>query len=185
MEFAAAALSSITSAVGSVASTVGAGATAIGGATAGGSSLFSSILQGGASIASIMGTLGAANEKSDSLKAQARDVDSDIGLEKVRGVERRDGLKKSLLDALGERDVAAAASGVDLSFGTPAMARSEATADAERALAGDQSTEALRISRLTERQSELVSASKQARRSGLIKAIGTGIGTFASIGKRG
>lgn len=192
MEFAAAALSAVgsavsgaTAAVGSAVSTVGS-ALGIGGtAGGGGGSLFSSILQGGASLASVIGALGAGEENAAAYKAKAADAEDEKGLEAVRGIERRDGLRRSLLERLGQQDVAAAASGVDLSFGTPALARDEAARDGERALTQDQNTEDLRANRLGQRADEFRNAARSARRSGVYKAIGAGVQGIAGISRRG
>jgi hypothetical protein len=201
MEFAAAALTTIAGGISSAASAVG-GALGIGGTAAGAAgtaagaastagglfssgSLFSTILQGGATVASVLGAVGAGNEQSRTLMAQAADARTEQDIEAIRGNERRDSLRRSLLQTLGERDVAAAASGVDLSFGTPAIARQEAQRDAESALTMDKSTEDFRVARLEERANEFTRSAKAARRGGLIRAIGAGVTTAASIGRRG
>jgi hypothetical protein len=201
MEFAAAALSTIAAGIGSAAGAVGSAASTVGTAlgiggtaagaagTAGGlfgtGSLFSTILQGGATVAGVLGAVGAGQEQSRNLMAQAADARTEQDIEKIRGTERRDGLKRSLLQTLGERDVAAAASGIDLSFGTASIARNEAQRDAESALTMDQSTEDFRVARLEERANEFTRSAKAAKRSGLIKAVGLGVTGAASINRRG
>ena len=204
MELAAAAMSAIGSAISSVTS---AGAAVVGSETAasaaaaigktvtsagagagwlsGSGSMISSILQGSAGLLSVVGAIGKGNADSDALKSKAADAGTEIQLEQIKGDERRNTLRRQLADALAERDVAAAASGVDLSFGTASQARTEALQEGNRALAADQSTQDLRISRLQERQAELLLGAKQARRAGLIKAFGSGAGTAAQIFNRG
>jgi hypothetical protein len=198
MELAAAAMTAVgsaisgaTSAIGGALGMTGAGApmalagsqTALAAGSTG--SLFSSILQGGATVASVMGALSAGDEKASDLKARANDAIDEQGIERLRGIERRDGLRRSLLERLGQQDVAAAASGVDLSFGTPSLARDEAARDGERALTQDQSTEDLRINRLQQRADELRSGAKAARRAGVIRALGSGVASAYSMTRRG
>lgn len=189
MEIAAAALSSIASGVTTAATTAAQGlgtvASTVGSTLTSGGSLFSTILQGGATIASIMGTMQAGQEKGRTLELSARDQATETTLEQARGIERRDSLRRSLLDALGERDVAAAASGVDLSFGTASTARDEANRDAARALSADEATEELRVARFAERASELRRAAASSRRGALINAFGQGVKGVASIARRG
>lgn len=201
MEVAAAALSAITSAFTTAAPVVGsevaASAAAAAGQTvassaasgagflSGSGSLISSIFQGTAGVLSAFGAMGQGASQSDAMNARATDADTEAQLETVKGGERRIGLRRALADALAERDVAAAASGVDLSFGTPALARDEALKEGERALTADQSTEDFRIARLRERAAELRRGAKEASRGGLIRAMGAGLTTGASIAKRG
>lgn len=204
MEFAAAALSAIagtvTSAIGLGGSTaatagnfIGAGLTAAGGAGAAGGglsgllgtgSLLTSILGGTATVAGMLGAVQAGEEQARSLNAQAMDARTEQDIERIRGAERRDSLRRSLLQTLGERDVAAAASGVDLSFGTPSLAREEAERDAERAFSVDQSTEDFRVARLEERANEFTRSAKSARRAGRLKAFGLGVQGAAAVGRR-
>jgi hypothetical protein len=169
-------------AAGSV-STVGAGA-GLGATLAGAGSLLSSILSGTATVAGMMGAQASAEESARTLTAQAMDARSEQDIERLRGGERRDSLRRALLQTLGERDVAAAASGVDLSFGTPAIARDEAERDAERALATDRSTEDLRVARLQERESEFLRAASSTKRAGRLKAFGLGAQGVASATRR-
>ena len=197
MEFAAAALSAVAAGISSVGSSVAgalgigapmainaAGSTFLAGASGGGS-ILSSILAGTATVAGMMGASAAGQEQARSLNAQAMDARTEQDVERLRGSERRDGLRRSLLQTLGERDVAASASGVDLSFGTAAIARGEAERDAERALTKDQSTEDFRVARLQERENEFTRSAKSAKRAGTIKAVGLGLQTAASFARRG
>lgn len=199
MEFAAAALSSVAgaissattavgSAVSSVGSALGIGGTAAGAGTGflgGWGSTIGSILSGTATVAGMLGAQQAGQEQSRSLFAQAADARTEQDIERIRGTERRDSLRRSLLATLGERDVATAASGVDLSFGTPAIARREAERDAESALTMDQSTEDFRIARLQERENEFIRAGRAAKRAGTIKAVGLGLKGGAALVNRG
>ena len=204
MEIAFATLSSVASSIGSVV-TGGAGALAGGAggimeaglaASSGipmlgslslgtGGSTLTSILSGTASLAGMIGAIGAGNEKAAALEAQAADSVTEAGLEEIKGAERRLSLKRSLLQTIGERDVAYAASGVDLSFGTPSLARDEAQKDAERAISMDVDTQAMRQSRLLERAASYRSQSASARSAGFLKGIGIGVDTLISAKRRG
>jgi hypothetical protein len=191
MEFAAAAVSAVAGAIGSATTAV---TGAIGGVTsalglgsgaAGAGSLITGLLSGTATVAGMLGAQAAGKEQARSLTAQAADAATEQDIERLRGNERRDGLRRSLLQTLGERDVAAAASGIDLSFGTAAMARNEAERDAESALGLDQSTEDFRVARLKEREGEFLRSARSAKRAGTIKAMGLGLQGAASFGRRG
>lgn len=211
MEFAIAALGSMASAIGGAvgiggagAASAGAGALATGnflgaglGAAGGaasaggglaslfsGGSVLSSILAGTATVAGMMGAQQQGEEQSRVLMAQAADARTEQDIERIRGNERRDSLRRSLLQTLGERDVAAAASGVDLSFGTAATARNEAARDAERALVMDQSTEDARIGRLRERENEFTRSARSAKRGSLYKQFGLGVQGVSAATRR-
>ena len=199
MEFAAAAIGAVASGISSVAGTVGsalgigapmainsAGATFLaGGSSLGAGSLLTGILSGTATVAGMLGAQAAGEEQSRTLTAQAADARTEQDIERLRGGERRNSLRRSLLETIGERDVAAAASGVDLSFGTAQIAREESARDAERALTMDQSTEDFRVSRLRERENEFTRSARSARRAGTIKAMGLGLKGAASFANRG
>lgn len=191
MEFAAAAVSAVagaigsattavTGAIGSVGSALGLGSGAIGAG-----SLITGLLSGTATVAGMMGAQAASEEQARGLRAQAADARTEQDIERLRGDERRDSLRRSLLQTLGERDVAAAASGIDLSFGTAAQARDEAQRDADQALGMDRATEDFRVARLQERESEFLRSARSARKAGVIKSVGLGLQGAASIAKRG
>lgn len=184
MEFAAAALTSIGS---SLSAGVGAIGSAFSGATGaiGGMSTVASILSGGATVLGVLNMQRAAEQKETALKLQADDADTTAEIEAIQGTDRRNSLKAALTQAIGERDVAAAASGVDLSFGTPAVARRQAQVAGERALAIDQNTEDLRVSRLQERAANLRASAAGARAGGLGSAAALALQGGAALLRRG
>lgn len=195
MQFAAAALSSIAGAfTGGTAAAFGTGAagqavgisttTAAAGAGLGGSFL-STILQGGATALSAMGAIRAANAKSDALIAQSQDATFDAKQEEIAGTERQTAMRRSLLQTIGERDVAYAAGGVDLTFGTPAVSRQQAIADTNSAVASDRSATETKAGRLRERAASLVRMADEARRSGRTAALGDALTFGAAVAKRG
>lgn len=192
MEFAAAAMTAVSSAV----STVGTAVSGVGSAlgltgsgglltSLGGASTFASILSGGATVASALAAQRAGKEQALSLEFQAQDAQVEARQEGIQGMERRNSLRKALIDSIAESDTAYAASGVDLSFGTPVVARDQASRDAERALTIDQSSEDLRRSRLNQRASNLRVMAAQARRGGLAKATGLYLDGAAQAIRRG
>ncbi len=195
MEFAAAALTSIGSTIsGATAAAVpGAiGATSIGGAplVAAGSSLFSastafSVLSGASTVLSMLNANRAGKEKAAALNSQANDADVQGQIEQTQGISRQTSLKKALVAQLGERDVATAASGVDLSFGTAAVARRQDVTDSERALSVDQSTTDLRVARLRERAANYRIQAQQASAGGLGTAAALALEGGAKLFKRG
>lgn len=188
MEFAAAALSSIAGAASS------AGSALVGAVTSVGSTLTSaltstsgwaSILSGGATVASVLAMQEAGETKAWNYQMQADDAELQARVEQVQGLDRRNSLKAALVQAVGERDVAAAASGVDLSFGTPAIARSEAIKDGERALSTDQATEDFRRQRLLERAGNLRLMAGQARSGALASSAALALEGGAKLLRRG
>lgn len=185
MEFAAAALAS-------VASTASAGATAIGGAVSGlftGATGFAStaasILSGGATVLSVLNAQQSGEEKANNLMMQAADSETNARIEQLQGTDRANSLKAKLVQQLGDRDVATAASGVDLSFGTPVVARSQALTDGERALSIDADTTETRIARLRERAANYRISADQARAGGLGRAATLALEGGARLMRRG
>lgn len=198
-EFAAAALQTIGTALSAVFSTGGeAAAGAAGAATTaasaaastGLSSLFSastlgSILSGGATILSATAALSAAKTQQQSFENAALDTLDEIPNEEIKGMERRSTIRDELLKTIGEQHVAYAASGLDLSFGTPAVAQDQADEEAQKALSLDQGTEDYNVARLKRRAALYRMQGIEAKRGGLAKATGLVIGGAADILNRG
>ncbi|BBF92466.1 hypothetical protein [Blastochloris tepida] len=200
MEFAAAALSSLATTAGAATAPMAilppaqAAVTGVAaaGATTGGSllsafgsaSMWGSVLSGGATALSILANNQAADVKATSYEAMAGDAELDARIEEVKGLERRTSIKQALAEAIGARDVAAAASGVDLSFGTPRIAQKEAQRDAERALSADQYTEDLRKSRLAERAANYRMMAGSTRQGALAQSAAAVLASVAGGAKR-
>lgn len=197
MEFAAAAMASI-------ANTVSAGASAIGSAVSTGVGAISSaagatgltsflpslsttasILSGGATIASVLAANRAGEEKAAALEMQASDAETNTQVENLQGIQRRASIKQSLLQTIGERDAATAASGVDLTFGTPQLARSEAITAGERALSLDQNTQNFNVARLRERAANYRMMASSARSGALGSAAALALEGGAKLMRRG
>lgn len=175
------------------AATAGAAATGVAATAASGSlisalgqtSTWASILSGGATVASVLAMQQSGETKGFGLDMQADDAELSAKVEAVQGLDRRNSLKAALVQAVGERDVAAAASGVDLSFGTPSTARNQAIKDGERALDVDQASEDFRKQRLLERAGNLRLQAGQARSGALGAAAALALEGGAKLAKRG
>lgn len=154
-------------------------------ATAGTGISLSTILQGTATVLGVVASLGAANAEADRLEAEAIDAEAEKPLETLQGINRRQSIRKQFADAVGAQDVAYAASGVDLSFGTARQARSDAAREADLALATDVGMEQGRIIRLTERASSYRRAAKRAKKMGVVNALAGGLNTVSSFVERG
>lgn len=152
-------------------------------ATTAGSTMWS-VLQGTATALSVLGGLRAAQAQSDALEAQSADAKVEAQIEGTRGLERRTALRERMAQDMGARDVAYAASGVDLSFGTPATARQQAVADANSAVSTDVETENIRRNRLLTRSAMYRSMAEDTRAAGTLKAVTGGISMLADVGKR-
>lgn len=187
------AVSTVASGIGSMFSGGGAAATAAGGASgavgaAGGAASgfsFGSILQGGMGILSAMSAMRAGQSEAAMYTSQAADTRLEVTQEGIDATERQTGLRKQLLSALGERDTAYAASGVDLSFGTPVQARTEAIQEANNAIGVDQSNADIRQSRLRSRAATLDGMAADAKSAAKMKAAGILFDTGFDIIKRG
>jgi len=156
----------------------------VGGAAASGLSL-SSILQGTASVLGVLSSIGAGQAEATQMELAAQDAESEQQLETLQGINRRQSLRRQMADALGAQDVAYAASGADLSFGTAAAARNDAYREADLGLTMATGTEQTRVSRLAERAANYRAGAKQAKRAGWLNGLIGGINTLQSFSQRG
>lgn len=162
-----------------------AGAAASAGAAATGGISFATILQGGLGLLSAVSAINAGNAQADSLEAQAEDAKREQPLETLQGIARRASIKRDMMDAVGKQDVAYAASGTDLSFGTPSVARREAFREADLALETDNGTQQTRQARLQEREANYLKMARKARQGGIFDAAMTFGKTALNISDRG
>lgn len=146
---------------------------------------FANVLQGGLGIVQAMGALRAGQTQSSAYRSEAADTRLDVTQEAIDATDRQTSLRKQLIAALGERDTAYAASGVDLSFGTPQQARTEAIQSASDAITTDQSNSDLRKSRLRSRAASLDAMAADASSAGGLKAAGSLLETGIDILARG
>lgn len=144
-----------------------------------------SLLQGTATVLGVVSSIGAANGEAAQAELAASDADGEQNLETLQGIERRTSIRRQVADAIGAQDVANAASGVDLSFGTAAAARNDAFREGDLALTGDAGTEQTRVSRLMERARNYRSQAKSLKRFGIFNAFTSGLKGFQAIADRG
>jgi hypothetical protein len=173
-----------TGAAASAGAAIGAGGAGLAGAI-GATSQWAGILSGGATVASVLAARRAGELDARMLEFAADDAMLERKIEEIKGIDRRNTIKAKFIETVGERDVAYAASGIDLTFGTPAIARTEAVRDTERALNVDRATEDLRRSRLLERAAVYRYAASQAREGSLFKAAGLALEGGARFLRRG
>lgn len=157
---------------------------ALAGASTTGSTLFS-ILQGTATALSVLSTVGAANLKADQLDEEAAETKSQASLTTLQGVDQRRSIKAALAQAIGDQDVAYAASGADLSFGTPLAAREAAFANEDLAVNSQASTQMSTLAQLARRRAAYLAQASLTRGYGLIQGLGTAAQGGAAIALRG
>lgn len=159
-------------------------AAAAGGAAAGGLSL-ASILQGGATVLGVVSTFAAGQREDDLAQAAAIDAQRESAMETLQGISRRSSIRAAMAEAVGAQDVAYAASGTDLTFGTASRARKDAYREADLALTTASGTEQIRGIRLMERAKNYRSAGRRARGAAVLEGLAMGADGFASIARRG
>lgn len=184
MEVAGQLLASLAATFSTTAAPAAATAAPVAATAASAGSTLMSILQGTATALSVVGGLRAAQMQADARNAQAEDAKLEASMEGTRGIERRTALRQRMVEDLGARDVAYAASGVDLSFGTPATARNQAVSDANAALSTDAQTENIRANRLMSRAAQYRMMAEDAQASGTLKAITGGVSMLADMTRR-
>jgi hypothetical protein len=161
------------------------GGAAAGGAAAAGTGFsISSVLQGLATVGGVVATIAAGNAEAQRLEMQANDAEAEKPFETLQSVDRKRGLLKAAAEAVGQQDVAYAASGVDLSFGSARQARTDAFRELDVGLETDSGTTMSRLARLTERAANYRSMAKNARRMGLISGLTSGLQGFTSLGQQ-
>ncbi|GLK72602.1 hypothetical protein KHC23_07765 [Ancylobacter dichloromethanicus] len=134
----------------------------------GGVGTAASILSGGTSVLSAMRTMAAGDAKGAEIEAQAMD-------DRMAGVQRRTRFKREALDILGQNDVAAAASGIDLAYGQAADQRARTWEDLTRESEIDRQQEEMRLMGYRR-------ASRRARSSGQLSGflqLGEGLASMA------
>lgn len=186
MEAALTVLTSLASAVtgggaaaGAGAAAAGAGAAGAGAAAAGGGGLLSllggttgaaSILSGGLSVLSALRSYRSGEERALEATFQAQQADAQKQDEVTQGITRQTGIKRELLRVLGENDVAAAAAGVDLSYGYGKDLRDTTTSEADFQLGMDQATTNARTADLNARAINYRRIARGFRQAGSLNA---------------
>lgn len=178
------------SAVAAIGSTVASGASAIGGAASSLGSFLSSsaVLTGLQGVTGLL-SLAAKNRAGEESKAaafeKAREAELDAQGEGVQGLARQVQLRQQYIAAMAERDIAAAAGGLDLGFGSPVVAREQVAADTERALSTDALETGNRQERLRARSASYIRAGRAARQGSLLDMLASGANTVSDIATRG
>ncbi|NSZ06416.1 hypothetical protein G6M14_08590 [Agrobacterium tumefaciens] len=187
------ATSFVTSIFGGGASTAAAGAAGSGATTtaaaaapavSGGLSL-TKLLSGTATVLGMVQSINAGNADAEAANLAAADAAREVPLETLKGITRRTAIKQQMMDSIGQQDVAYAASGVDLSFGTPSQARTEAFRQADLGITSDVGTEQTQVGRLQEREANYRKRAKRARTSGYVDALSSGFTGFSNLSKIG
>jgi hypothetical protein len=143
------------------------------------------ILQGIATVGGLVASIDAGNADAQQAELAAQDAEQEKQLEVLQGIDRRRSIRLAMRDAVGAAGSAYAASGVDLSFGSAAKARTDAFREADLGLISDTGTETGRVARLSERAANYRVSAKRSRRLGLVNGIAGAAGQAASFFKRG
>lgn len=192
MELALTALASF-GAEAAIAGGAAAGAAAAGTAAAGGGTLLGflgsastlSLLAGGLTAVSVLQKLNAGELQAQQAEFKAREAKIEGIGEQAAGASRAAALKRNLLKVLGENDVAYAASGIDLSYGEAASARTRETDRAEDELSIDRATTAARMAGYDARAAAYGRMSRGYRAGSLLDAVVTGGEGVLRAGRRG
>jgi len=195
------AVSAVASAAGAAAGTAGtaaavaapmqlAGAVQAGGTLASiGSALTSStamsVLSGGLGLVSAMAAGRQAEAQAMALREQGEDARFDARSEEINSIARQTSLRRQLLKNIGEQDVAYAASGIDLSFGTPVTARADAIEDGNRAVMAEQDASAMRGGRLLQRAATYDVMADEAIAGGRLRMAGAMLQPLLAGARRG
>ncbi|MVA33660.1 hypothetical protein [Agrobacterium vitis] len=171
---------------GAVGSAVGTAGTVGGtvGAVSSGLSI-SSILQGTAGVLSAVSAVSAGNAQAEGYEQAATEAQSNQRLTTLEGISRRSSIKQAMVDQVGQQDVAYAASGTDLSFGTPNQARKEAFREADLGTATQVGTEQTTQAQLSDRERNYRKMAGKARLGGWVSAATSLFSTGSSIKARG
>lgn len=165
------------------AGTVATTAAPVVGATVSGGFL-QTLLQGTATVLGMASSVAAGNADAEAATLAADDAAREVPLETLQGIKRRSSIKQEMMDRIGDQDVAYAASGVDLSFGTPGQARKEAFRQGDLGLESDTGTEQTRVARLQEKEAAYRKRAARARSGGWFDAAMIGLNGASSIAGR-
>lgn len=189
---AAAASAGTTAAAGTLAAGAAAVSTASAGAAAastaagaGISSTVLSILQGIATAAGVLGTLGAASSEQQALVMQAGEAELEANQGGLESANRQIAMKRELLKVLGANKVAAAASGIDLQGG---IAQQDATAQkqaAAREISIERDDDQMRRALLKARANGFRARGRDAATAGLVRSAGQFAQFGADVAERG
>lgn len=140
----------------------------------------SQLLGGATTVLSAAASIAAGNQQAQMYEQQAREAEQQKPLELIEGLHRRNEIKKATAAAVAEQDVAYAASGADLSFGTPTVARSQAFREGDYAMNTNAMTTGNSIDQLELRRKNYLRMAGQARQMGVFEGL---IGAFSGFSK--
>lgn len=140
----------------------------------------SSLLGGGATILSAAASIAAGNQQAEMYEDQARETRMQKPLELIEGLHRNTEIKKATAAAVAEQDVAYAASGADLSFGTPTVARSQAFREGDYAMNTNAMTTGNSIDQLELKAKSYLQMAGRARQMGMFEGL---VGAFSGFSK--
>lgn len=151
----------------------GAGFTALAApaATAGLSTVLT-VLSGVATAASIFGSLSSASADALQANQNAVQAEVDAGQSQVEATQQQTSLKRELAKALGENDVAIAASGIDLQGGIARSSRAAAVSDTQTQLSLSRADDDMRRALLKARAQGYRAQASSYETAGLLKAVG-------------
>jgi len=141
----------------------------------------SQVLGGTATLLSAVSSIAAGQQQADALEAQAIDTQSQKSLELIQGLDRKNQAKKATAQAISDINTSYAASGADLTFGTPAVARAAAFQEGDYTLNSNTWTTGSTIDRLEEKRQELLRQAGYARMAGLFEGFTTGLTGIAKL----
>lgn len=127
---------------------------------------------------SIFGTIAGASAAKGQSAIQARQAELTARSEEVRGQEEANAIKRDVARALASSNARGAASGIDISSGSPVTAQKEALSDANNALSTAGTNAKLRAETARIRSSLYRQRGRNAVRSGTLKAASL-LGDFA------
>ena len=140
----------------------------------------SQLLGGSATILSAAASIAAGNQQAEMYEDQARETRMQKPLELIEGLHRRNEIKKATAQAVADQDVAYAASGADLSFGTPTVARSQAFREGDYAANTNAMTTGNSIDQLELKSKSYLQMAGRARQIGMFEGL---VGAFTGFSK--
>lgn len=140
----------------------------------------SQLLGGATTILSAAASIAAGNQQAEMYEQQARETEMQKPLELLEGLNRRNDIKKATAAAVAEQDVAYAASGADLSFGTPTVARSSAFREGDYALSTNATVTGNSIDQLGLKAKSYLQMAGRARQMGVFEGL---VGAFSGFSK--
>jgi hypothetical protein len=168
------------------AGTAAAGTAAAGaGAAAGGSSLLATIVQGGLTAFSAASALAGGVAAKSEAKIEEISAGAAASREKIAAEDEAVRINRAMAEAVGSQAVAYAAAGIDLSSGTPAMAKQEARRRANEDFTTNRSNRNYRVAQWNQRAMAARRRGQAAYATGIASAVGDLGGYAVDVINRG